>query len=113
MSEGIAVLRLKATRKKIDDPLPEPRIDYERRLAECSRRVGVHVQETRRDDVNIDRKREAIEHAYGVVREYINSVPSSQQSRYVIGSLVVLNMIASINRAKAELNQRVVLGGRR
>ena len=108
MSGEIAGLRLKATRKRIDGPLPDPEVDYERRLAEYDRRIEIYLLMIKRDDISTDRKRQAIVQAEGIVRQYIGSVPQNQQERYVRGNLTVVNMVASINSARAE-----VLGGRK
>ena len=107
MSEGIARLGL-ATRKRIDGPLPQPQVDYERRLAECDKRIRINLLMIERSDMSTDRKIQAIAHVYGVVRLYMSSVPSNQQERYVRGNLMVSNMVTSIDRASAE-----VLGGRK
>ena len=107
MSEGTAGLGL-ATRKRIDGPLPQPQVDYERRLAECDRRIRINLLMIERDDMSTERKRQVIAQAEGIVRQYMFSVPQNQQEKYVKGNLMVANMVASIDRASAE-----VLGGRK
>jgi len=109
MTGETAVLGLKATRKKVDRPLPEPRVHYSARLAECKNRIGVYLLVLKGDDnMNTDRKIQGINHAFGIVRQYLDSVPLNQQSRYGRGNLAVVDMVASIRRARIE-----VLGGRK
>lgn len=107
MSVEIARLGL-ATRKRVDSPLIEPEVDYGRRLTECGRRIEIYLLMIKRDDISTDRKRQAIVQAEGIVRQYIDSVPQNQQEKYVRENLTVVNMVASINSARAE-----VLGGRK
>ena len=108
MNVEIARLGLKATRKRVDEPLIEVEVDYGRRLTECDRRIRINLLMIERDDMSTERKRQVIAQAEGFVRLYVSSVPSNQQERYVKGNLMVANMVASIDRVRAE-----VLGGRK